>query len=31
MTDGITNLSFSYDDKFIAATGKNNTFTIWNT
>lgn len=30
MKEGVTNLSFSYDDKFLAATGLNNTLTIWN-
>ncbi|EAS05346.1 zinc carboxypeptidase family protein, putative (macronuclear) [Tetrahymena thermophila SB210] len=31
MREGVTNLSFSHDDKFLAATGQNNTITIWNT
>ncbi|KRW99659.1 WD40-repeat-containing domain [Pseudocohnilembus persalinus] len=28
---GITNIAFSYDDKFLAVTGASNTITIWNT
>jgi len=30
MREGVTNLSFSHDDKFLAATSLNNTITIWN-
>lgn len=30
LREGVTNLSFSHDEKFLAATGLNNTISIWN-
>ena len=27
--EGVTNVSFSHDEKFLAVTGGNNTLTIW--